>query len=135
MKHKLTERDVKDAAPYLLDVIMKQLGLLRTKGATDTEVKHGLLLKHLGSEVELHQPQPRWVERVPGCKVANLFSLLDWRGSVVGTCRVEGVFVGVWNGYVHIEYRTAELPARFKAADVLEEFTTVRHECDPDEWL
>lgn len=133
MKHALTEQDVIEANSVVLAKILSDLGLTRIKGTTDTEVKHGLLLKHIGEGVELnHRTKCGDSVPMPGDRVENSFALLDWTGRAVESKVIEGVFVGVWNGYCHVRYKTADLPARFHTADVMPEFTDVPHETDPD---
>lgn len=127
MKHALTENDVKNASPYVLAKILCDLGLTRIKGTSETEVKHGLLLKHLGEEVELNQGG----KMKPGTRVKQHFTLLDWLGRAVDGKDVEGVYIGVWNGYAHVKYRTVDLPRRFQTADVMEEFTIIGHDFEP----
>lgn len=127
MKHALTENDVKDADPEVLAMIENQLGLLRPKGWTTTEVRQVLIREFLGRDVELNQGG----EMTPGTRVKQYFALLDWVGRIVGGKDVEGVYEGVWNGQAHVLYKTTDLPRRFQTADEMPEFTSLGHDFEP----
>lgn len=134
MPYHLTLDDVNNSDRRMLDEIGKRLGL--TPFACDmydeevrTEIK-----KMVGREIDLNQRVDPASGPMPGQRVANTFALLDWTGRVCGMRRVEGEYVGVWNGHAHIRYATADLPARFQH-DQSPEFQVLAHECEPDEVL
>lgn len=128
MVHNLSITDIADADRHMLEVISKQVGNQLFQTMTDDEIRYRLMA-FISRLVDLNQKKDGLK---PGSRVATHFTELGDDGRVRSSKRVEGEYVGVWNGFVHMKCKTADLPTRFYDGS---EHQLIRLSFNPDEIL